>query len=47
MELESIKSLSYEFFNKLLIEIEDINIEEEDKDIVNIKVKTPDSSLVI
>jgi hypothetical protein len=47
MELENIKNLSKDFFDKLLIQIEEINIEEEENEIINIKIKTPDSSLVI
>jgi predicted RNA-binding protein Jag len=47
MELENIKNLSYNFFEKLLIKIDEIIVIEEEIEVLNIKIKTPDSSLVI
>jgi predicted RNA-binding protein Jag len=42
-----IKELTTNFFEKMLINIESVDVEIEEESIVNIKIKTPDSSLVI
>lgn len=47
MEIEIIKSLTEDFFQKLCIEIENIEINIEEENIINISLKTPDSPLVI
>lgn len=47
MDNLEIKNLTVLFFEKMLINIENIDVEIEEESIVNIKIKTPDSSLVI
>lgn len=47
MDNLEIKNITQQFFEKMLIEIENVEVEIEDESIVNIKIKTPDSSLVI
>jgi len=45
--LEFIENTFKEFFSKMLINIEEININEESENIFNVKIKTPDSWIVI
>lgn len=45
--LEKIKDLSENFFNNLWVNIENLKVEEKDKNIYYIKIKTNDSWLVI
>lgn len=47
MILEDVKALSQEFFEKFWIEIEDLEILTEEENIYYIKLKTPDSWLLI
>lgn len=47
MFLEDIKALSQEFFEKLWIEIESLEVSEEEENIYYIKLQTPDSGLLI
>jgi len=47
MEIEVVKQITNEFFKKLLVNIDDIEILQEQEDIFYIKIKTPDSSLLI
>jgi len=44
---EQIKNLTNDFFSKLQIEIESINVEKQSENIYLIKIKTPESGLVI
>ncbi|MDD5769387.1 MAG: KH domain-containing protein [Candidatus Gracilibacteria bacterium] len=47
MELENVKQIVSDFFNKMLIDIESIEILKEDENIFYVKIKTNDSPLVI
>lgn len=47
MEADKIKELSKIFFEKMLISIDNIEVQIEEENIINIKIQTPDSSLVI
>lgn len=47
MDIENAKSIISTFFEKMLIDIENIEVEKEEENIISIRLKTPDSSLVI
>ena len=47
MEIENVKQVVWDFFSKMMIEIESLEVIKEDENIFYIKVKTNDSSLVI
>jgi len=44
---ETIEQLSREFFEKLLIQIDALNINEDAENIYSVKIQTPDSHLLI
>lgn len=47
MEIENVQQIVWEFFSKMLIELDSLEVIKEDENIFYIKVKTSDSSIVI
>lgn len=47
MEANNLTQLVHTFFEKLLIEIEHIEVNQEENNIYHVKIQTPDSSLII
>ena len=45
--MENIKNLAKEFFSRLEIDLQELEITQEEKDIFLVKIKTKDSSIVI
>lgn len=47
MELENVKKITSEFFEKMLVELDSLEVIQEDENIFYVKIKTTQSSLVI
>ncbi len=47
MEIEAVKEITSNFFNKMMIMLESLDVSKEDENIFYIKIKTQDSSLLI
>lgn len=47
MELEVVKQITSDFFSKMIVDLESLDVTQEAEDIFYIKVKTTDSSLLI
>lgn len=47
MELENVKKITSEFFEKMLVELDSFEVIQEDENIFYVKIKTTESSLVI